>query len=120
MPTYDFECEGCHHRFEEMQSIQSKPLRRCPKCKKNRLRRLIGGGAGLIFKGSGFYATDYKSKSSGPSESEAKPEAPKEKAGEAKADAPKEKKSEAKAAPKDSGSDKSCGTSGKTGPDVRD
>jgi len=57
MPTYDYECEGCGHRFEKRQSMSDKPLKSCPKCGRP-VRRLIGAGAGLIFKGSGFHATD--------------------------------------------------------------
>jgi putative FmdB family regulatory protein len=60
MPTYDYVCSACGHRFEEFQSMTSKPLRSCPECKKPALERLIGAGAGVIFKGSGFYQTDYK------------------------------------------------------------
>ena len=63
MPTYDYLCSACGHRFEEFQSMSSKPLRQCPECKKNALDRLIGPGAGVIFKGSGFYQTDYRGKS---------------------------------------------------------
>jgi putative FmdB family regulatory protein len=63
MPTYEYECDNCGHQFEQFQSIMAKPLRKCPKCGKNSLNRLIGTGAGVIFKGSGFYATDYRSKS---------------------------------------------------------
>jgi putative FmdB family regulatory protein len=63
MPTYEYECAGCGHRFEEFQSIKAKPLTKCPVCKKQRVRRLISGGAGFIFKGSGFYITDYRSDS---------------------------------------------------------
>lgn len=63
MPTYDYECTKCGHAFEAFQQMSDKPLTKCPKCDK-KLRRLIGGGAGIIFKGSGFYATDYKKKSS--------------------------------------------------------
>lgn len=59
MPTYEYECKHCGHRFEEFQSINDKPLSRCPKCGKG-VRRLFGGGLGIIFKGSGFYTTDYK------------------------------------------------------------
>jgi putative FmdB family regulatory protein len=58
MPTYEYVCEKCKHRFEQFQSITAAPLKRCPRCK-GHLRRLIQGGAGLIFKGSGFYITDY-------------------------------------------------------------
>ncbi|MFA5042848.1 MAG: zinc ribbon domain-containing protein [Kiritimatiellia bacterium] len=61
MPTYEYECRDCHHQFELFQSITAKPITSCPKCKKNKLRRLIGRGAGIIFKGSGFYQTDYRS-----------------------------------------------------------
>ena len=59
MPTYEYECTQCRYTFEAFQKITDKPLKRCPECG-GKLRRLISGGAGLIFKGSGFYATDYK------------------------------------------------------------
>lgn len=62
MPTYDYQCDSCGHAFEEFQSIKAKPLKKCPKCGKA-VRRLIGTGAGILFKGSGFYQTDYRSKS---------------------------------------------------------
>jgi len=61
MPTYEYRCSECGHEFEEFQSITSKPIRKCPSCGKNKVDRLIGCGAGLIFKGSGFYQTDYRS-----------------------------------------------------------
>jgi putative FmdB family regulatory protein len=61
MPTYEYKCEACGFEFEKFQSIKSGPTRKCPKCKKNRVKRLIGTGAGLIFKGGGFYITDYRS-----------------------------------------------------------
>jgi putative FmdB family regulatory protein len=60
MPTYEYECQKCGHRFDEFQSMTAKPLVRCPKCK-GKLKRLIGAGAGFLFKGSGFYTTDYRS-----------------------------------------------------------
>jgi putative FmdB family regulatory protein len=63
MPTYDYECDACQHKFEEFQSITEKPLRKCPECGKSKLRRLLGTGAAIIFKGSGFYQTDYRSES---------------------------------------------------------
>lgn len=63
MPTYDYECGACGHSFEEFQSIKAKPIRKCPSCGKNSVKRLIGTGAGIIFKGSGFYLTDYRSES---------------------------------------------------------
>jgi putative FmdB family regulatory protein len=63
MPTYDYLCENCGHKFEQFQSIKAAPLKKCPACGKFKLNRLIGTGAGIIFKGSGFYATDYRSES---------------------------------------------------------
>jgi putative FmdB family regulatory protein len=63
MPTYEYNCENCGFHLEKMQSITAKALRKCPKCGKPALKRLIGTGAGIIFKGSGFYATDYRSES---------------------------------------------------------
>lgn len=60
MPTYEYECRSCRHRFEQSQSMTAKPAAACPKCRKP-ARRLISGGGGLLFKGSGFYATDYRS-----------------------------------------------------------
>ncbi len=60
MPTYDYLCSACDHRFEKFQSMSAKTLRKCPECKKPALERLIGAGAGVIFKGSGFYQTDYR------------------------------------------------------------
>ena len=62
MPTYEYECAACPSRFEVFQSITEDPLKRCPDCKSRRVKRLIGAGAGIIFKGSGFYETDYKRK----------------------------------------------------------
>ena len=63
MPTYDYECKACDHRFEVFQSITAEPQRKSPECGKRKLRRLIGPGAAIIFKGSGFYKTDYRSES---------------------------------------------------------
>jgi putative FmdB family regulatory protein len=60
MPTYEYKCDACGNEFEKFQSITSDPIRKCPKCGKNKVRRLISAGAGLIFKGSGFYITDYR------------------------------------------------------------
>jgi len=62
MPTYEYECQKCGHRFEEFQSMKDAALTKCPKCK-GKLKRLVGAGAGFLFKGSGFYTTDYRSSS---------------------------------------------------------
>jgi len=63
MPTYDYVCDACGHKFEEMQSFKADPLTTCPKCSENKLRRLFGTGAAILFKGGGFYETDYRSES---------------------------------------------------------
>jgi len=63
MPTYEYACTACGHEFEEFQSITAKPTVKCPKCGKRTVKRLISAGAGFIFKGSGFYTTDYRSDS---------------------------------------------------------
>ena len=83
MPTYEYECQKCGHRFDEFQSMTAKPLVRCPVCK-GKLKKLIGAGAGFLFKGSGFYTTDYRSskyqeqkKGDAPKTEGAKPEGPK-------------------------------------------
>ena len=65
MPTYEYYCTSCGFEFEEFQSIASEPINICPKCK-GQVKRRISGGTGLIFKGSGFYITDYKNKKSSP------------------------------------------------------
>lgn len=61
MPTYDYRCSSCGHEFEKFQPISAAALKKCPKCGKGALKRLIGTGAGIIFKGGGFYETDYRS-----------------------------------------------------------
>ena len=63
MPTYDYVCDGCGHAFELFQSMTENAKKTCPKCKKKKLRRLIGAGGAIVFKGSGFYKTDYRSES---------------------------------------------------------
>ncbi|MEL7472863.1 MAG: zinc ribbon domain-containing protein [Planctomycetota bacterium] len=63
MPTYDYRCNACDHEFELFQSMSAPHKRKCPECGKNKLERLIGTGAAVLFKGSGFYETDYRSKS---------------------------------------------------------
>lgn len=79
MPTYHFLCKSCSYEFEESQRITEEPLKTCPSCKKDTVVRNIGGGAGLVFKGSGFYQTDYKksgeeSKKESGKKTETKPE----------------------------------------------
>ncbi len=99
MPTYDYECSACGHQYELFQSITAKPQKKCPSCGRATAKRLIGTGAGLIFKGSGFYITDYRSESykqAAKSDSEAS-SGKKESAGDAKASS--ESKPEAKAKP---------------------
>jgi len=68
MPTYDYVCEACGHAFEHFQSMSSRRLRKCPSCGERKLERLVGSGSGVIFKGSGFYETDYKRSGPPPSE----------------------------------------------------
>jgi putative FmdB family regulatory protein len=63
MPTYEYRCNACGFRFEAFQSIKEDPVKTCPTCGKDEVERLISAGAGLLFKGSGFYITDYRSDS---------------------------------------------------------
>jgi putative FmdB family regulatory protein len=97
MPTYEYECTKCGYEFERFQNMSDEPLKRCPKCR-CKVRRLIGSGAGIIFKGSGFYETDYRSdsykkdaskdvssKSDSKSSSKSDKKTPKKKAGKKKA-----------------------------------
>src|SRR3954469_20597182 len=63
MPTYDYHCDACGYDLEMYQPITEDAKKKCPKCSKNKLRRLIGAGAAIVFKGSGFYKTDYRSES---------------------------------------------------------
>ncbi|OHB59656.1 MAG: FmdB family transcriptional regulator [Planctomycetes bacterium RBG_13_46_10] len=95
MPTYDYVCESCGHKFEQFQSMKAGSLRKCPKCGKNKLKRLIGAGSGVIFKGSGFYATDYRSEGYKKAKESEKP------APAAKEPAKKEPETKAKPAKKD-------------------
>ena len=97
-PTYEYECGACEHRFEEFQSMSDAPLKKCPKCGKRRLIRLLGTGAGIIFKGSGFYETDYRKKTGGPSKAETD-----SKTSASKPESKSEPKSDAKPAKKDGG-----------------
>jgi putative FmdB family regulatory protein len=63
MPTYEYRCKSCGHEFEQFQSMKDAALKKCPSCSKLALERLIGAGAAILFKGSGFYQTDYRSES---------------------------------------------------------
>lgn len=105
MPTYEYKCAACGHRFDRFQSITAAPLKQCPACGKNKAQRLIGTGAGIIFKGSGFYITDYRSdsyKEKAKAESgsgDSKPSGDSGKS-DAKADAATPAKAEAAPAPK--------------------
>jgi len=83
MPTYDYICTSCHHQFDVFQSIKAEPLAKCPKCGKTTRKRLIGSGGGLIFKGSGFYQTDYPSTDYTKSKEKESPPKTKTKNGEA-------------------------------------
>ena len=69
MPTYEYKCDACGHQFEHFQSITAEPIRVCPACGAEAAQRVLSGGSGLIFKGSGFYITDYKNKKSSASKS---------------------------------------------------
>jgi putative FmdB family regulatory protein len=63
MPTYEYHCDACEHNFDEFQSMSEEPLKKCPQCGKKKLRRVFGAGAAVLFRGSGFYQTDYRSES---------------------------------------------------------
>src|SRR5580765_2271875 len=107
MPTYEYKCDACGYEFERFQSIMAAPIKRCPECGKSKVRRLISTGAGLIFKGSGFYITDYRDKSysdkakaesgSGDSKGDGKSETKSDSKSDSESDSkPAETKSEAK------------------------
>ena len=87
MPTYDYRCTACGHTFDELQKFSDPTLTKCPACKKNKLERLFGGGGAIIFKGSGFYETDYRRAADKPA-ADAPAETKTETKAEAKADAP--------------------------------
>ncbi|MGD1045605.1 MAG: zinc ribbon domain-containing protein [Bacteroidota bacterium] len=95
MPTYEYRCKSCGHEFEEFQTMSSDPLIMCPKCAKPTLKRLMSSGVGLIFKGSGFYLTDYK-KSNTSSSSSTKSESKPDSKSESKPDSKKESKPDSK------------------------
>jgi putative FmdB family regulatory protein len=110
MPTYLYRCKSCSQEFDEFQRIADEPLKTCPSCKKDTLIRIIGGGAGLLFKGSGFYQTDYKkSGEEGKKESVKKKETKVDAKPESKSDTSTEKKSS------DAGSAKPKGEKGEKG-----
>jgi len=96
MPTYDYQCTSCEEEFEFFHSITREPLTKCPSCEKDTLKRLIGMGAGIIFKGSGFYQTDYKNASRNDSKSS-------EKEGNKKDSSPSESKNAAPGSSESSG-----------------
>jgi putative FmdB family regulatory protein len=101
MPTYDYICDSCGHEYEAFESIKADPRADCPACQANTLRRKIGAGAAILFKGSGFYQTDYRSESYRKS---------------AAADKPAESKpAESKSSGSDSSSSSSSSSSGSTG-----
>jgi putative FmdB family regulatory protein len=120
MPTYEYECDACGHAFERLQRMTDPAVRKCPSCGRLKVRRLISGGAGVIFKGSGFYETDYKRNRGGAhgrkrsgdahadessSKAESKPEPKPEPKGESRSDPKPDSgpsaKSGGKQAPKD-------------------
>jgi len=97
MPTYDYRCKKCGHTWEQFQSIKAEAIKKCPDCKKNQAERVIGPGAAILFKGSGFYLTDYRSDSYKKAAAADKPSSGETKsAGEAKASKPSESKSSPK------------------------
>ena len=112
MPTYDYRCKACDHAFEHFQSISSPLLRKCPECGKPKLERLIGAGAGLLFKGSGFYITDYRNSAY---HDAAKKDAPTP-AGESAAGSSKDGKEAPKESSKDSGKDSGKGSESSPAP----
>jgi putative FmdB family regulatory protein len=92
MPTYEYECKACKHEFEIFQSMKDDALKKCPECGRNKLVRLIGTGAGIIFKGSGFYETDYRSSNYQSAAAKDKPSSSTAKSSSAKKSAPKSEK----------------------------
>jgi len=106
MPTYDYRCNNCNHEFELFQSMKDSPKRKCPECGQLKLERLIGTGGAVIFKGGGFYETDYRSESykkaaeSEKKAAEPKPDKPSDNKSDSKADAKPSKDTAKKADPK--------------------
>jgi len=112
MPTYDYKCRACGHQFEELQSFSEPVLSKCPKCKKNQLERLFGGGGAIIFKGSGFYETDYRR----PGEAKANGSTDGGDAATAKPEAKTETKAEGATTPVSTSSDTTSSSSGTASP----
>ena len=112
MPTYDYACAACGHRFEHFQTFSEALLKRCPKCGKDRLERLIGSGAGILFKGSGFYETDYK-RPAAPAAGDKPASGGKDKASGADKGTEKKSADKAPANDQDSSGGKDSGSSGK-------
>jgi putative FmdB family regulatory protein len=102
VPTYEYRCAACRHEFEEFQSMHEAALKKCPKCKKPKLERLIGSGAGILFKGGGFYQTDYRTESYKRGESSEKSDGKAPASSEAKAETAKPAESPKKAPKKKS------------------
>lgn len=100
MPTYDYRCKACGHEFEEFQSMTAPLLKKCPECGKNQLERLIGTGAALLFKGSGFYQTDYRTDSYKKAADADKPSTSSDSKSESKSETKTESKPDPKAAAK--------------------
>ena len=119
MPTYEYKCTACGHAFEHFQSMSDKTLRTCPKCSKKKLVRQVGAGAGLIFKGTGWYATDYRKSSPASSESkESESKTPSDTKATSDSKAPSDKKtpSEPKAPATSKGGETSTGGKGRGKP----
>ena len=102
MPTYDYECDACGHEMEVFQGIKDEVLKKCPECGKKKLRRLFGTGAAIVFKGSGFYQTDYRSESYKKGEKAAKDAKSESKPDSKKGDSSSSKKDTKSSKPKDS------------------
>jgi putative FmdB family regulatory protein len=105
VPTYDYRCRACGHELEMFQSMSEGPKRKCPECGELKLQRLIGMGAGIVFKGSGFYETDYRSSSYATDKAADKPEADKSKSDSSEATPPAKDAKASPAPKKDKGSD---------------
>ncbi len=102
MPTYDYKCNACDHTFELFQQMIDSVKKKCPECGELKLKRLIGAGSGVMFKGSGFYETDYRSSSYTKGEKDAKDANSSKSKGEEKSDSKKDSKKESKSKPSSS------------------